>query len=321
MTISTKPVAVANRIMMSRSQHSGSFLVVEGDTDARFYRQFTDNGGCKVMPVMGRDNVLAVIHALDKRGFKGALGIIDSDYLKLEGFSITSKNVFMTDTRDLETMIIKSPALDKLLLQYADNRRLDEFLSAHDGRDIRDILLNEGKALGYLLWMCIREGWHYDFGGLNFYSFVDEGTIHVNKYKLLKNLIKLNSHAYSKDISYLEHKFNSFISSVDGKYDLWHVCRGHDLSELLMIGIKYVFGLDYVRRSFYKREDMERSLRLSFEFRHLASTDLFRSIKEWELKNHPYLVFAECSTPVPNYEERPVNKTYEKRVSYNTDPY
>jgi len=41
---------------MTRSLHKGSFLVVEGDTDARVYKKFINKEECKIIPALAKQD-------------------------------------------------------------------------------------------------------------------------------------------------------------------------------------------------------------------------------------------------------------------------
>jgi hypothetical protein len=99
---------IANTVRMTRSLHKGAFLVVEGDTDARVYKRFVDDSRCKVIPAHNKDNAVEILEILEKDRFPGVLVIVDADFWHLEGIKPESLNLLLTDTHDLETMIIST---------------------------------------------------------------------------------------------------------------------------------------------------------------------------------------------------------------------
>ncbi|WP_310429004.1 DUF4435 domain-containing protein, partial [Chamaesiphon sp. VAR_48_metabat_135_sub] len=117
------PDRFANEIRQQRSTFKGSFLLVEGSTDKVFYERFTDCDRCKLRVVSGKPSskklVIRVLEILDEDNFPGVLGIVDADFDRcLSPLLDRSPNLILTDTHDLETLIIQSPALDKLLLEF-----------------------------------------------------------------------------------------------------------------------------------------------------------------------------------------------------------
>ena len=73
------PGTLAAEIKMTRTNHNGSFLVVEGIDEVRFWtpRLLAD---CEIVNGEGKPNVLGAVHRLDTMKFDGVLGIVDSDY-------------------------------------------------------------------------------------------------------------------------------------------------------------------------------------------------------------------------------------------------
>ena len=111
------PESIASDIHMRRSQFKGTFLIVEGDTDQRFYGRFIDEELCQTVAANGKpsakQNAIRVIEILRNENFDGALAIVDADFSRLEGKEPDNDHIFMTDTHDLETIILKSPAYPK----------------------------------------------------------------------------------------------------------------------------------------------------------------------------------------------------------------
>ncbi|MFC1692342.1 DUF4435 domain-containing protein [Candidatus Latescibacterota bacterium] len=112
------PFDIANTIRMMRPVFTGTIVVVEGDSDARVYCRFFDDTFCRVIPAHGKNNALIVMASLGKDGFIGILAIIDSDYTKLNEIDLRGPDILVTDTHDLETMIISSKALDNVLSEW-----------------------------------------------------------------------------------------------------------------------------------------------------------------------------------------------------------
>ena len=96
------PNNIAATINMLRSTFKGSFLLVEGDVDARLYKRLINNNMCHVQICKNRQNVICVVKILDTGNFVGHLGIIDADFSTMMGEKFTSENVLLTDENDIE---------------------------------------------------------------------------------------------------------------------------------------------------------------------------------------------------------------------------
>lgn len=148
-----KPDRIANRIRLLRtqSQYTGSFLIVEGDTDARVWTNLVHSTKCRVENAYNKDKAVQVLNILEQGNFAGVLAVVDADFDILEGTVPLSPNLLFTDTHDLETMLLKSPALEKVLLEHGSEDKIKSF-----GKDIRQTLLESAKIIGYLRWASLK---------------------------------------------------------------------------------------------------------------------------------------------------------------------
>ena len=69
--------------------------------------------------------------------------------------------------------------------------------------------------------------------------------------------------------------------------DPWHVARGHDVLEILRIGLRGVLG---ELKASVGVGQLASVLRQGMSASELQSTQVWRDIREWEASNHPFLV-------------------------------
>lgn len=114
------PGTLAAEIKMTRANHSGAFLVVEGANDVRFWapRRHVD---CELVDGEGKPNVVGVVQRLDTVKFDGVLGVVDSDYDSLNGVILGSDNLIATDAHDLECLLCRSSALATVLAKFGSS--------------------------------------------------------------------------------------------------------------------------------------------------------------------------------------------------------
>lgn len=267
---------------MRRTQHKGAFLIVEGDTDARFYRQIIDGAACQIVIAHNRHNAVHALAILEKDSFAGVLAIVDADFSVLEGQTPGSPNLLLTDGHDLEAMLIRSPALEKLLGEFGSADKIAAFEKTHT--TIREKLLELAKPIGYLRWLSLREGIHLRFEDLQFGKFIAEKTFSIDEKKLLET-IKNHSQRHDIDVASLKEQLRSLQKP---EHDLWHVCCGHDLICILSIGLRKVIGSH--KADDVKPERLEISLRLAFERAFFFKTALYQAICIWEQDNVPLVV-------------------------------
>jgi hypothetical protein len=111
----------ANAIRLRRSTFSGTFLLVEGSSDKIFYDRVIDSAVCTIVVVAGKPSskrrAIEILEIFEKENFSGILAIVDADFDRLETVPYQNSNLLRTDTHDLETLLIQSPALDKVLAE------------------------------------------------------------------------------------------------------------------------------------------------------------------------------------------------------------
>jgi Protein of unknown function (DUF4435) len=277
------PHAIANEVRMKRSQFAGSFIIVEGDSDARVYKRLVDLEACRVINGQNRDNVVRAMQILDDDGFEGVLGIVDADYSVLDEVDDPNANILRTDEHDLELMLIRSPALDKLIAELGSPGKI-EALEANLNTDIRSLLLSQAEVVGYLRWMAGRERLDLRFDGLDFGRFVDKSTMRVTEERLVR---EVRNHSGRLDL-----RVDEMIAKVNElrklEVDVWQVCCGHDVVEILSVGLRRLLGTH--NSSEVQPVFLEKSLRLAYEESYFSDTGLRRRIHDWEQRTARFRV-------------------------------
>ncbi|WP_413198588.1 DUF4435 domain-containing protein [Nostoc piscinale] len=273
----------ANYIRLRQSTFTGTFLLVEGSSDKVFYQRFVDELACELVDTSGkpssRQNAIDTLEILEKSNFQGVLVIVDADFDRLKSLVPSSPNLLYTDTHDLETMLIQSPALDKVLAEFGSEEKIAQFK-----RDVRLTLCEIGISVGYLLWISQSEGLNLTFEGITFSKFIDEQTLQINELQLIRE-VKNKSQAYSlKD----EELQKQLISQKSNNHDPWQVCCGHDLVEILSLGLRKALGTN--KAADVEPNALERSLRLAYEAVYFCKTQLYCNIRTWESQNQPFKV-------------------------------
>ncbi|MEA5479416.1 DUF4435 domain-containing protein [Pseudanabaena galeata UHCC 0370] len=274
----------ANAIRLRREAFSGTFLLVEGSSDKSFYERFTDRVTCVLVVISGKpsnkDRVIEVLNVLQKSDFHGVLAIVDADFDCLEGFVNNNTNLFRTDLHDLETMLISSPALDKVITEFGSEEKITKF-----GQDIRTVILENGLIIGYLRWISKIDGLNLTFEGIKFSSFINEKTLKIDESKLIQE-VKNQSQAHSLNNKDIQQRINS---KKNNNHDPCQVCCGHDLVEILSFGLRKAIGS--YQPSEVKPDVLERSLRLAYEEVYFYETNLCLAIRSWESNNQQFKVW------------------------------
>lgn len=275
-----KPGEVAAEVIMLRLIHPESFFLVEGDSDSLFWQRFKHET-CELINAGSKASVSGAIEILDRREFRGALGLVDADLDRLEEVSRTSSNLVTSEVHDLECLLLRSRAFDGLLVEMADQERLRALERAEE-RSIRECLLARGLLHGRLRWLAARSGWGPDFrGSLRLSRFVLQETWRLDEEALLDQ-------AADQGCPVVRQELRTALSQL-GPVDPWSLCRGHDLIDVLRIGLEGSFG----RRGMqFGRDALSRALRLAFDREELGGEGTVRQIRDWEDRNRPFEILA-----------------------------
>ena len=269
-----RPVVIANEIRMQRSQHSGPFVVVEGRDDRLFYLQQVNPRSCHIKVAEGRAHVEDVIHILDDDGFEGTVGFIDNDFDVLEGQDLPSTNLIRSDYHDLECLLLESPALDCLLVEFGSAPKIEAC-----EEDVRALLLKAASHLGYLRWLSHRNGYGLKFDGLSLRACVDSRDLTVDAPELVRRVRNLSTgHVPSAGV--LEDGVEQLAQE---EHDLWHVCSGADLIKILSIALTQKLGSN--RHSIVTPDKLRSALRLAYTHQDFRSSTVHAGVLEWEERN------------------------------------
>lgn len=273
----------ANAIRLQRSTFSGTFVLVEGSSDKTFYERFVDKAECRLVSVSGKPSsklrVIAVLGILERSIFQGVLAIVDADFDRLSTSAHNSPNILRTDTHDLETMLINSFALDKVIAEFGSEEKITKF-----GRDVRTALIEAGMLVGYLRWVSQCNCLNLTFEGITFSKFTDEQTLQIDELKLIQE-VKNKSQALSLKNEDLKQQL---INKKSSSHDPWQVCCGHDLVEILSFGLRKTIGSTNAAN--VKLDSLECNLRLAYEEAYFCKTYLYLDLRTWESNNQPFKV-------------------------------
>jgi hypothetical protein len=278
------PEREATSIRLRRDTFPGTFLLVEGSSDKVFYERFIDNTECTVITnsIPGKQRVTEVLIILNNSKFQGILAIVDADFEHLDDSLYFTPNLLRTDTHDLETMLLQSSALDKVLTEFGSEEKIAKF-----GLDIRTALIEAGISIGYLRWISQTDELNLTFNDIKFSKFIDDKNLQIDELKLIQE-VKNQSQAFGLKSEDLQQRLTNQKSD---SYDPWQVCCGHDLVEILSLGLRKAIGT--AKTSDVEPNSLERSLRLAYEEPYFCQTQIYLSVRSWESNNQPFKVFSE----------------------------
>lgn len=275
--IQQNPNRWADQIRLRRDAFKGVFIIVEGHSDKLVYNNFMNTETCQFTITDGKKQALNTIEILDNSQFTGVFAIVDADFDHLENNLPKSPNVLLTDDHDLEMMMLKTPALEKVIKERGSEEKIKE-------NNIREILLKIGQEIGYLRWVSQKNNLSLRFKDLDFDKFIDKKTLNLHPEKLIQT-IKNNS----KNLSLVDQEIQENIESLkNNQHDVWQVCCGHDIMQILSLALCKAWGT--WNTNDVKPELLERELRLAYETSYFYQTQLCISIQNWQNTNFPYQI-------------------------------
>lgn len=267
---------IANEIRMRSLYDSGPFILVEGSSDATFFRcQMTVNIE-NIIPTFGWERLFDAIVKLSKDLQDRTIGLIDLDYREIVKTRPKPANVFTTDSHDLETMMFNSDAFRKVLIQKSSKKKVEKYPSG--SRGIKNTIIKLAKSIGYLRFYSQYKGKHYSFNGMDIEKYVKRNDLTFSKSKFISHLRGKNpkNHSMPNDIlrqSIVECRKVAILR------DPYRLCCGHDLMKIMAIGLKSMWG-SYNAKEIYG-DVLEESFMLAYTCQMFSKTNLFRQISVW----------------------------------------
>ena len=284
----SRPVVLANTIRLSRDVDKRSVLVVEGSDDCKLYGRFVANLQCKVFPVSGKENVIAVIDLLSNSQFEGVLGIVDADFDRIIHGQLenTNPNIVQGDYHDIETMMIHSSALDVVMQEFGSPDKLSRLSSSP-----RDLLLRAALPIGALRLTSARLGLNLRFDGLNLEKCMDTNTFVADLEALVVTVLQRSQR---QDLS-VEELVISVNTLLNSRHDPLELCVGDDLVDALRLGFRQQFASK--KATEVANERLKESLRMAFSREEFFNLGVVDQVREWERKSAPYTVLPRSPLP------------------------
>lgn len=254
------------------------YLIVEGESDERFFENILDCEKCKVRNVEGKDNVKNFIMKQNKTRKKGYLGVVDADFEHITHCDHKIDNVIMTDVHDIEMLILRSkPNMRKIYSEMTENIIINNYEKTHSNSYVQSVI-NAAYEIGLLKLVMKRPKYEIDMSDIPYIDIVDD-SFSVNLDELI-NRIKGNRHTQ------IEIK-NEVDIEKGKKHDQYQICCGHDVTSILAISFiaKEHEGLGYGKRKKVHKNEIEELLRVCYDFELFKFTAMYNDIIEWERKN------------------------------------
>lgn len=130
-------------ILFLQNAHRKAILLVEGDTDSRFWKRFLVHEHYHLIRVGGKKTLLAVVARLDSLRNMDTIALLDCDFDRIRRQLSESPRAVYTFAHDLETELLASAALEVFVSNYVT---LTESL-----RELENLRIEDGSLLNALV--------------------------------------------------------------------------------------------------------------------------------------------------------------------------
>jgi len=285
---------VFTTIKMSKGK-SNVIVLVEGNIDFVFYSSILLAGQdeeCVVYPVKDSDNtkgkIIQIIKAVNGSFLapteEDVIGIVDSDYWGLDENPLVIRNLFKTDTHDVETMLMSGP-LERWVKSFDTYVKIDRSKITCRVQEpgllgIVELIVKQAYELGLIRYSLERLGHHRTRALVDATDDFDPYNIFMSE----KDFIRKVSEHLSPDTKpsiYIEDDIYFKKCELESrKFPVWNVINGHDMEDLLHKTIKTLSSDE----KGLPRKKIQRIILETFLYQDVKKLFLWNSLNRWRGK-------------------------------------
>jgi len=266
-----------------------SFLFVEGEDDEKLWcGQVSEDKCCIIFRTTpdyerknGKIEVIQNVRSLNQSQIDtdGYLGIIDNDFDSLFGIS-QENNIVVTETHDLETLLLSHSSVFKKVLAEFGNKDLIANFEKRIGKSVQDYVLDLALPFAQIEYVKQKLNPSLSLGDLN----KNETVLIHKEWKVDKN--KLCSIVKNKGLDIDSPDAQLILSTIDN-INPWLLCNGHIMTYILANGFQ-----NGVLANNKDASDKRISsyIRGAIDKTELYQTQLCQAIFNWQNNNSPYQI-------------------------------
>lgn len=260
----------AEMLMIKASGWAGPFVLLEGIDDVRFWRAHLVIRSEAIVDAQGVRNLQQCMRSLPASLVGEVCAIADTDFRQLipNDHFVGCTDTFFYDEGFLETFLLNSTALRKIVEAHADSARLTAFLAKAAPHTVFSRLRHIGSVYARIRVLNEIYTWgisiERDFSP---HKYVDEHDWQIDEQRLLHDL--------AQKIGWTAADLSSRCESVGTKGTLI-LLHGHDALKILSIGLNKRLGQARVGS-----DRVMSDLRLAFESVSFRHKRLYKQLRQW----------------------------------------
>ncbi len=261
------PGVIIAEIKMLEMDFQGLFWVVEGPSDIRFfqYRKFDD---VELVVAGGKRNVINVVEKLQSDGVsKRLVGIVDADIDWLLPMQVRPSNIISTDPRDLEGILLRSKSLSKVLSEYGDKKKIEDF-EGRNKKSVREYVRSLSEVFGKIRAANIL---HKDvpLRCLKPQNFISDAAWRYDFEEVMDFCV-------SRGVASSVEELKRLVAALPATHP-WNYVRGHDAVSILVGGLMKEIGAS----SKIDNSRVESALRLGIEDEEYRQSKIYADLSAW----------------------------------------
>lgn len=258
------------------------FVLLEGESDIRFFRKLFNLSNCKVETIPGgKFKLEECVEELVKIN-PLIIGIRDADFIHLGATIYKKANVFLTDYHDMEMVLIsEDEVFSSLVSEYTD-------LPKDKHSKTRNNIMFSIEQISYLKWLNAKENLEYKFDA-GFQDLISFVKLEIDFEQYFNRVLSKSPNAKITDKTIIQDKIRVL---KETNPDPLQLCNGHDFMKAFSEFIKQVDN-----RNIVKDEHIVSSCRIAFAINHYIRTKLYHNTKMWA-DNSKCGIYEETKTPI-----------------------
>lgn len=273
---------IIQEIRLERSQHKGSFLIVEGKTDVSRFSNFISQDSCSLVNAYGRRNAIRAIELLNSQKVGDVAAVVDADFDRITGKLKEHPNLIYSEYHDFDLDWATPSVVSRYLDEVADASKLANHASI---ADIINKILTGLKPISILRLLNVKRTVRYKLSNIRTGDCFVNFSVDFDKYIDLIRLIE--------PISEIEKSKIESLIAVESKnnIDLRQLTNGHDFHCAIGACLKKELGRRRDAQTW--GNEIEMHFRFLFGDAEFIGSSVFTALRNWENSNSPYKILNE----------------------------
>lgn len=258
-------------------------MAVEGDFDSRFWSARINSNFARIVHCGGKSNLLGLLELYVEHGYAGIAAVADADFDRLFGRINAHWCLSYTDNCDLESTLIISNALQRILSEYGDESKIGSFEKVSE-RQIQEHLRLLASFFGGLRLVNEVKNYRVDFEKLSPYKYINNTSWALDEVTLAQDFLNLAGITNEQLVlDQNELNANFFLEP-------WSLVQGHDCIRILAIGLTpSIIGV--TGQKSVSPAELQKAFRLTFDADDLTQTTMYRDLARVQMR-HGAQLFA-----------------------------